>query len=70
MELNRILVATDASDAGRAAIRAGRRVARASGARLTVMTAAVQSAVAVATGNGSWDQGIESVDALARHLRR
>jgi nucleotide-binding universal stress UspA family protein len=69
MELSRVVVATDASDAGRAAIEAGRAVAAASGARLTVMTAALKSAAAIAAGSGSWDQGIESVDALARHLR-
>ena len=69
MELSRVIVATDASDAGRAAIQAGRAVARAAGAHLTVMTAALQSAAAIAAGSGSWDQGIESVEALARHLR-
>lgn len=69
MELSRVVVATDASDAGRAAIQAGRAVAAASGARLTIMTAALKSAAAIAAGSGSWDQGIESVEALARHLR-
>lgn len=69
MELSRVIVATDASDAGRAAIRAGRAVAGVSGAHLTVMTAALKSAAAIAAGSGSWDQGIESVEALARHLR-
>ncbi|MGE5926883.1 MAG: universal stress protein [Gemmatimonadota bacterium] len=69
MELSRVVVATDASDAGRAAIEAGRAVAAGSGAGLTVMTAALKSAAAIAAGSGSWDQGIESVEALARHLR-
>lgn len=69
MELNRVIVATDASEAGRAAIRAGRQVAEASGARLTVMTAALKSAAAVAAGAGGWDEGIDSLEALARHLR-
>lgn len=68
MELTRVVVATDASEAGRAAIKAGRHVARASGARLVIMTATLESAAALAAGGGSWDQGIESVDALARHL--
>ena len=69
MELSRVVVATDASEAGRAAIRAGRLVAEASGARLTVMTAALKSAAAVAAGAGGWDEGIDSLEALARHLR-
>ncbi len=69
MELSRVIVATDASDAGRAAIQAGRAVAMASGARLTVMTAALKSPAAIAAGRGSWDQGIESAEALARHVR-
>jgi hypothetical protein len=69
MELSRVVVATDASEAGRAAIRAGRQVAEAAGARLTVMTAALKSAAAVAAGAGSWDEGIDSLEALARHLR-
>jgi nucleotide-binding universal stress UspA family protein len=69
MELSRVIVATDASEAGRAAIRAGRAVAAASGARLTVMTAALKSAAAVAAGAGGWDEGIDSLEALTRHLR-
>jgi nucleotide-binding universal stress UspA family protein len=68
MEVNRIVVATDASEAGRAAIRAGRQVAEAAGAELIVMTAAVNGRAAVAMGGGTWDQGIDSVDALGRHL--
>lgn len=69
MDLSRVIVATDASEAGRAGIRAGHRVAEASGARLTVMTAALKSAAAVAAGAGGWDEGIDSLEALARHLR-
>ena len=69
MEPGRIIVATDASDAGRAAIQAGLHIARASGAGLTVMTAALESAAAIAAGSGGWAQGIDSVDELARHLR-
>ncbi|HEX6644800.1 MAG TPA: universal stress protein [Gemmatimonadales bacterium] len=68
MDLRRIVVATDASEAGRAAIRAGRQMAEAAGGELIVMTAALNARAAVAVGGGTWDQGIDSVDALARHL--
>ena len=48
MDLRRIVVATDASEAGRAAIRAGRQMAEAAGGELIVMTAALNARAAVA----------------------
>lgn len=68
MHLQRIVVATDASDAGRAAVRTGMLLAEASGAELRVMTVALVAPSAVAAASATWAEGLDSVEALGRHV--
>jgi len=69
MKLQHILVATDPSEAGRAAVHAGLIMANAAQARLTVMTAALADRAATVAAGGGWSEGIDSLEELAAHVR-
>jgi nucleotide-binding universal stress UspA family protein len=68
MELRHIVVATDESDAGRRAVRAGIQLAHRAGARVTVMRAVTVSATPALAAVGS-DSGSEAIDYSAAPLQ-